>query len=296
MPRKQNHRRGTLCIIIAVIIAVAAWYVFDNHINTTPPTPQHEITVHFIDVGQGDAVLIAAQGQFMLIDGGERGNENNVINYLRRAGVQRLDYIVATHPHSDHIGALANGIIDAFEVGTFIAPRLSEPHDTRTYERFLAAVQRQVDQGAIARYATAGEIITLGDAQLTILGPLSEDSRQLNNNSVVLRLEHGATSALFLGDAERAAEHALASEHGHSLSVCLLMAAHHGSNTSSSAELLYYAAPAHVVISVGVYNTHGHPHPAVMERLHDTGAVIHRTDIEGHIVMISDGVEFRRAS
>jgi len=295
MARTKKRSKSSLCLIAAIVIAIAGWYVYDNHWDTPPPLPQDSVTVHFIDVGQGDAVLIAAQGQYMLIDGGERGSENTVINYLRQLGIDRLDYIVATHPHSDHIGGLANGIIDAFPVGTFIQPQLSEAHDTRTYERFLLAVQRNIEEhGGAARYARVGEVITLGDAQLTVLGPLSEDRRQLNNSSVVLRLEHGRASALFAGDAERPAERALANTYGERLNVCLFMAPHHGSNSSSHPEILYYAQPRYVVISVGSYNTHGHPHPAVMERLRGTNATIYRTDIYGTIVMISDGVSFRR--
>jgi len=290
-PRKLN--KSLLALILAALIFLGAWYFYDHRSGAA--LPYDHLAIHFIDVGQGDATLIAAQGQFMLIDGGERGNERRVINYLRRAGVERLDIVVATHPHSDHIGGLAMGILDAFSVGVIIAPHLSAPHPTRTYERFLEAVSRQVEQGAQALYARPGDVFPLGNALVTILGPLSEDLRNLNNNSVIVRLDYGTTSAMFTGDAERRAEAALADNYGPALRVCVLKAGHHGSNTSSIETFLYYTAPQFIVISCAAGNRHNHPDPRAMERIRATGATVYRTDIEGTVVMRSDGNSFWRA-
>ncbi|MCL2445385.1 MAG: MBL fold metallo-hydrolase [Oscillospiraceae bacterium] len=293
---KSNKSRNFIISIVAVAaLVMAGWYVTQGY--NPLAQPQEHVAVHFIDVGQGDAVLIAAHGQFMLIDGGERGNEDHVINYLRRQGVQRIDYLVATHPHSDHIGALANGVIDAFPIGTIIAPQLPQEitPTTRVYENFLAAVRRAIEAGTSAEYAEVGRVITLGNTEITILGPLRENIRNLNNNSVVLRLDYGNTSALFTGDAERAAERDLADEYGRRLQVCLLHVGHHGSHTSSHDFFLRYVAPVYAVLNVGLNNRHNHPRPEVMTRLRNTHATIFRTDIDGHVVMFSDGVQFWRA-
>ncbi|MCL2531724.1 MAG: MBL fold metallo-hydrolase [Oscillospiraceae bacterium] len=296
MPKRNSLRKSRnaiICIIIAAVLLGVAWFASQSNAQ-----PQPHMAVHFIDVGQGDAVLITAHGQFMLIDGGLSGQEDTVINYLRHQGVQRIDYVVATHPHADHIGALANGVIDAFPIGTILAPQLPVEitPTSRVYENFLAAVRRAVQAGAVAEYAQVGRVITLGNTEITILGPLRQDSRNLNNNSIVLRLDYGNTSALFTGDAERAAERDLANEYGRGLQVCVLHVGHHGSHTSSHDFFLRYVSPVYAIINVGLNNRHNHPRPEVMTRLRNTGATIFRTDIDGHVVMLSDGVHFWRAS
>ena len=298
MPAHKPNRKRTLCLLACFLAALFFLGALYHYIGPEDPVaPFGQIAVHFIDVGQGDATLIEAQGRFMLIDGGERGNEQTIINYLQNLGVRRIDYVIASHPHSDHIGGLAHGVIDAFPIGTIIAPRFSPENvpTTRVYERFLEAVARAVEQGTQARYSAVGETIALGNAQVTILGPLREYPG-INNNSIILRLDYGETSALFTGDAERTAERELADTYGHRLRVCVLHAGHHGSNTSSNAEFLYYVAPRYVVIPVGVYNSFGHPDPRAMERIRATNAIIYRTDIDGTVVMRSDGLTFWRNS
>jgi len=294
--RTSRKSRNTLIsVLVIAALVLGGWYITQDR-NPLARAQEH-VAVHFIDVGQGDAVLISAHGQFMLIDAGDRGNEDRVINYLRRHGVQRIDYLIATHPHSDHIGALANGVIDAFPIGTILAPQLPEEitPTSRVYENFLAAVRRAVESGTVAEYAEVGRIIHLGNTQFTIFGPLQPDPRNLNNNSIVMRMDYGNTSALFTGDAERAAERDLANEFGRRLYVCLLHVGHHGSNTSSHDFFLRYVAPRYAVISVGLNNRHNHPRPEPMARLRNTGATIYRTDIHGDIVMLTDGLRFWRA-
>ncbi|MCL2106194.1 MAG: MBL fold metallo-hydrolase, partial [Oscillospiraceae bacterium] len=163
------------------------------------------LRIHVIDVGQGDSILIDAQGEFMLIDGGERGQEDTVVQYLRDQGVEELRYVVATHPHTDHIGGLAYGVLAAFPVGTVIAPRFSPENTptTQTYEKFLDAVTGLAANGTAAKYARPGDVYPLGEASFTILGPLKEDGRNYNNDSVILRVEYQSRAALFMGDAEK---------------------------------------------------------------------------------------------
>jgi len=293
----KRKRKSYAALILAACVFLGTWYFYDA--STGRATPPGQIAVHFIDVGQGDCTLIEAQGQFMLIDGGQRGSEERVTKYLRALGVERLDYVVATHPHSDHTGGLAYGVLDAFPVGTVIAPRLSQENTptTQTWEAFLEAVSRQVDQnGARALYANPGDIYALGDAVFTILGPLGEDLRNMNNNSVIVRLEYGSTAALFTGDAERAAESALASTYHGSLRADLLHAGHHGSNTSSNLNFLRYVVPRFVVIPVGAENTYNHPDPRAMQRFREANTIIYRTDVDGTIIMRSNGLEFWRDS
>ena len=295
MPKPKNKPILIAVAALALLLyGCISWFAGPD---TAPAIASaDELTIHFIDVGQGDCTLIAAQGHFMLIDGGERGSEDRVVKYLKAQGVTALDYVVASHPHSDHIGGLAYGVLDAFPVGTVVAPRISKENTptTQTYEAFLEAVSRQAANGAQAKYAKPGEVYPLGGAAFTILGPLREDGQNYNNDSVALRVTYGDTAALFTGDAEQPAENALREKWGAGLRADLFKAGHHGSNTSCTAALLDLVAPRYVVISCGVGNSYGHPAAKLLERLRARQIEIARTDIEGTLVFASDGLAFRR--
>jgi len=280
-----KRRFLALLLSLTLLFSLAACDV--SWLLDPSPAPGDGLTVHFIDVGQGDCELIEAQGHFLLIDAGERGNEDKVIKYLRSQGVEALDYVVATHPHSDHMGGLAYGVLEAFPVGTVIAPRFSPENTptTLTYEKFLDCVTELVAAGTKAEYARPGKTYPLGEASFTILGPLKEDGKNYNNDSVVLRVEYQNSAALFMGDAEKKVESALLKEWGEGLRADLLKAGHHGSKTSSNEDFLYIVEPSDVVISCGVGNSYGHPHREVLDRCRAYGIRVSRTDIEGNIVI-----------
>ena len=284
---KMNKRRlAALLLSLALIFSLAACdldWLFDD----PSPAPTDGVAVHFIDVGQGDCALVEAGGNYLLIDGGERGNEDRIIKYLRNQGVETLDYVVATHPHSDHLGGLAYGVLAAFPVGTVIAPRHSPENTptTQTYEKFLEAVTALAAAGTKAEYAKPGSTYPLGEASFTILGPLSEDGKNHNNDSVIVRVDWENSAALFMGDAEKKVETALLKEYGEALRADLLKAGHHGSKTSSNEEFLRMVRPGDVVISCGVGNSYGHPNPVTLERCRALGLRVSRTDIEGTIVV-----------
>ena len=279
-------KRLVSCLVaLSLLLSLAAcdlsWLIDPS------PTPTQGVAVHFIDVGQGDCALVEAGGHFLLIDGGERGSEGRIIKYLRAQGVKRLDYVVATHPHSDHMGGLAYGVLEAFPVGTVIAPRHSPENTptTRTYERFLDVVTALAAEGTKAEYARPGNAYPLGGASFTILGPLTEDGKNYNNDSVIVRVEYQNSAALFMGDAEKKVETALLKEYGEALRAGLLKAGHHGSKTSSNEDYLRTVSPDKIVISCGVGNSYGHPSPAVLERCKALGVRVSRTDIDGTIVI-----------
>jgi len=289
MPTKR--RIPALLLALALLFSLAACdlsWLFEE----PSPAPTQGVAVHFIDVGQGDCELVEADGHYLLIDGGERGNEDKVIKYLRRQRVERLDYVVATHPHSDHMGGLAYGILEAFPVGTVIAPRHSPENTptTQTYEKFLDAVSALAAGGTKAEYAKPGRAYPLGEASFTVLGPLIEDGRNHNNDSVVLRVDcknsmARPAAALFMGDAEKKVESALLKEYGAGLKADLLKAGHHGSKTSSNEEFLRVVMPNDAVISCGVGNSYGHPSQVILERFEALGISVSRTDIDGTVVM-----------
>ncbi len=283
-------------VLLVVLGYLPSWLGASGWRNLLqPPQPRTAgLTVHFIDVGQGDSILIQAQGEAMLIDGGERGQEETVIRYLREQGIKELRYVIATHPHSDHMGGLAYGVLEAFPIREVIAPRLPENMmpTTRTYETFLKALAKiRQEQGTLATPAQPGQTHRLGEAEFTILGPLA-DSEEMNNYSVAIRLQYGSSAVLLTGDAEKEAE-ALMTEHwGTALDADLLKAGHHGSKTSTGKKLLEAVTPENVVICCGVDNSYNHPHVDTLARLAEYGIAVFRTDLDGTVVFCSDGKVF----
>lgn len=241
------------------------------------------LSVRFFDVGQGDAALILCSGKSMLIDGGEPSASSTVYTYLKKAGVSRLDYLVCTHADEDHVGGLS-GALTAVPVGAVLAPETGA--DTRAYQSFK---QKAYDQGLEITHPKPGTSFDLGGSTVQVLGPISEDTSERNNTSLVLKISFGQTSFLFTGDAEFDEEHDIL-EQGYDLSASLLKVGHHGSASSTSYRFLREVMPEYAVISVGKNNTYGHPTDEVLSRLSDAGVKVYRTDLQGDIIATSDGI------
>ncbi len=286
MARKKKGSALTTVLIVLVLAVISFVQPYLDKENEVPQKAQSEkisqtLEVHFIDVGQGDSIFIRLPGErTMLIDAGENDQGKIVCDYLAQHGVTKLNYVVATHPHSDHVGGL-DTVIKAFDIGA-----LYLPEKTHTSETFLevirAAQERKVETiGAKADV----EVIQEKDLSVTFLSPVSEHYKELNNYSAMLSLRYLDTSFLFAGDAEYTVEN----EVRHSLSHHdVLKVGHHGSNSSSTANFLKAVSPDFAVISVGK-NQYGHPHDQVLARLARFGSKIYRTDEKGSVVAFSDG-------
>lgn len=258
-------------------------------LSPEPVKSEAELSVHYIDVGQGDCVLISAGETTVFIDGGEYENAPKIASYLKGLGIERLDYVIGTHPHSDHVGSLCYTIED-FEVGKVILPRLPDElvPATVTYENLLGAIS---EKSMKITPAKAGTIYDLGGiATLEILGPITDKSDDLNNYSVVCMLTHGGNRFLFTGDAEYDEEKDIMNS-GANLSADVLKVGHHGSSSSTGRKFLSAVAPSYAVICVGAGNTYGHPSERVHDRLVDNEIEIFRTDLHGTIVAESDGFD-----
>lgn len=255
---------------------------------TTLPTAvssDEVLTVHYIDVGQADSILLECGGEYMIIDGGNREDGQLVVSYLEQQGVEELSAVVCTHSHEDHVGGLPS-VLAVYPTAAVYAP-------TRTYSSkiFDDFVYYTDQQGLEITIPAPGDEWMLGEAQVTVLGP-TQSYADPNDTSIVLRVDYGETSFLFTGDMETGAENDMMdywSDNMDIFNVDVLKVGHHGSNTSTGYRFLYQVDPTYGVISVGEGNSYGHPHDEPMSRLKDAGVTLFRTDELGHVIATSDG-------
>lgn len=240
------------------------------------------LSIHFIDVGQADSILILSpEGAAVLVDAGNNEDGPEIVNYLKAQGVKELAAVVATHPHEDHIGGM-DQIIDSFPVKQVYLPTATTT--TKTFEDMIASIKVS---GAKRIQAKAGVVLDVPGLSARFLAPSSPEYDELNNYSAVLKLTYGTTSFLLTGDAEEISEKEML-KHG-DLQADLLKVGHHGSYSSTSKDFLKAVSPQTAVISVGADNAYGHPNDEVLNRLSAAGTSIFRTDKLGTIVAMSNG-------
>ncbi|MBR3290120.1 MAG: MBL fold metallo-hydrolase [Clostridia bacterium] len=281
-----------LIALVAILLLCALFYWFPQGTPSTAKpemsaasSPADELTVHMIDVGQGDATLIRQGDAAMLIDAGVTEQGDTVIAYLKSQGIERLQLVVATHAHADHIGGMTR-VLKAFPVDTFVMKTLPDgvTPTTTTYERMLNTL---LDRNVPVREAAVGDTYRLGDATVRILGPV-RDFEKINDQSVVCLVTYGDRRFLFTGDAEYAAETALLKS-GQDLTADVLKAGHHGSSDASSWSFLEAVQPSIALISCGKNNDYGHPHQELLKRFSRRSMEVYRTDQQGAVVVHTDG-------
>lgn len=248
------------------------------------------LSVHFIDVGQGDSTLIISNGETMLIDCGESSASKDVIDYLSEVGVKKIDHLVATHPHSDHMGGMA-AVINAYDVGEIIMPKLADNDipTSKYFEKFIDACEAK---NLEISQAELGQTIKIGGARAKVVAPCSDDYDDVNNYSVSLDISFGKTSFLLIGDAEALSEKEMI-KNGTLSHATVYKAGHHGSRYSSCKEFLQVVAPEYAVISCGEGNSYGHPNKEALDRISKYTDKIYRTDLSGDVVMTSDGEKIK---
>lgn len=242
-------------------------------------TPEHKsLVVEYLDVGQADSMLLSSNGEYMLIDAGNNKDGDDVIEYLKNAGVSTLKYVVGTHPHEDHIGGM-DDVINAFDVQNVLLANATS--NTQTYSDVLTALE---NKSLTATVPEVGTTFPLGDANVTVLAAQPADD--LNNASIVLRATYQNTSFLFMGDAEAEVEEAIL-QSGADIQSNVLKVGHHGSDTSTTSSFLSAVSPDAAVICCGAGNSYGHPSQATLNKL--AGIPIWRTDLNGTIYAMTDG-------
>ena len=255
----------------------------------TPLVPADEtvktVQVHFVDVGQGDCILIQGNGQAVLIDAGENDQGDRVAGYLASVGVTSLDLAIGTHPHSDHIGGL-DVVLEQIPAEEVWMPDLPDSliPTTRTYEDLLDAISETGAEGVLAQ---PGDSLEICGGLLEVLGPL-KDYDNLNDMSLVTKFTYGDKAFLFTGDMEKIPESDLLAA-GADLKADVLKMGHHGSSTSSGKAFVQTVNPDIFVIEVGEGNSYGHPHREILALLKELSAEVWRTDLNGNIVMTCDG-------
>lgn len=291
--KKINFKKlGITVFVVTLVLLILIYYVDKNFYNkifiTTQlknaPSSSAELSVHYIDVGQGDCSLIICNGKTVLIDTGDKFYSKKVIDYIKSQNITRLDFIIISHPHLDHIGGLED-IINSFQVGDIYMQKLSDgnlPTDYN-YNDFIDKISRK----CVIKSPVTGEKIDLQSATLEFIVP-SATYENLNNISIVTKLTHGDNSFLFTGDIESQAEKEILDSNAN-ISAKVIKIAHHGSNTSSAKEFIDKVNPEICVISCGAGNLFNHPSDKVIALLNKYTKKIFRTDLFGNIVIESNG-------
>ena len=249
-------------------------------INTNVVEGQ-DVVVKFFDVGQADSILVQSAGVNMLIDAGTNNMGNTVVQNLKDLGITKIDYLVGTHPHEDHIGGM-DDVINNFEIGTIYMPKVQT--NTKTFEDVLDAIS---NKGLTITTPEVGYVFEVGNTKCEVMCAgtgTTEENSNLNLSSIVIRMVYGEESFLFMGDAEEKNE---SSRQWPQTTV--LKIGHHGSDTSSSESFLNQVKPEISVISVGINNTYGHPKKTTLDKLNALGTSIYRTDQNGTITITCDG-------
>lgn len=267
---------------VSILIVIFSLFIglFSNEVNNTYSTPiEGELEVYFVDVGQADSILIRNKNESMLIDAGNNEDGELLVNYFKSLNINSFKYLVGTHPHEDHIGGLDN-IINNFSIDNIFLPDAITT--TLTFTEVLDAIEKNNMSYTVPNI---GDKFVLGDATIEVIYT-GIDKGDLNNTSIVLRIDYGDTSFLFTGDATSITEKLILSKN---IDVDVLKVGHHGSKYSSTDSFLTRTSPEYAIISVGNPNTYGHPNSETLNKFADRNIQVHRTDQEGTILMTTDG-------
>ena len=282
MIKKSKSLKKVQNIFILILIILSLFLFKELLKNKSNSINSNEIKIHYIDVGQGDAILVQVNNKNLLIDSGPRSEKKKLTDYLDSIYIPQLDYVIATHPHEDHIGNMSY-IITNYKILNFYSPKVES--NTTAFESMAEALARKEIKIKILK--ANNKSIDLGDNTLVeIFSPNLDSYDNLNNYSPIIKVSYGNNSFLFTGDAEEDLEEEVLSK-SFNFKSDVLKIGHHGSSTSTSKNFLDRVNPEITIISVGKENSYGHPTNKTLEKIKNS--TIYRTDINGSIVITSDG-------
>ena len=293
--KKSNNKQINIISIVILCAILVCFYTFSPAFRAELEKygitdvfnynePVDGLEVHFIDIGQGDSILIKDERFAVLIDAGPNSSEEKLLSYLRDEGIKRLDCLVLTHPHEDHIGG-ADLIIDRLKIDSLLMSDCTA--SSAAFENLISSVE---NSNLSITIPLSGDKFSLGELDFTVLAPISNTYEDTNNYSIVLKLDYGNTSFVFTGDAEAQSEKEILQKFDESILKCdVLKAGHHGSSTSNSKKFVKTLSPDYAVISCELNNSFGHPHKEILALFNENNINVLRTDLESSIVFVSDG-------
>lgn len=278
---KITTKKFSFFLIILLLISILYY-------SPSYSIPNYDFIIHYIDVGQGDSALVQTNNKNLLIDAGTPDSSESLINYLKNLGIKNIDFVVATHPHADHIGGMQS-ILKEFNVSYFCAPKVTE--NTDIFKNMIKALK---EKNISINILSDSHPIDLGEnTKVEIYSPSNNEYDNINNYSSLLRISYGETSFLFTGDAEAEIEMEVL-KLNKDLKSDVLKVGHHGSITSTTDSFLKEVSPNIAIISLGLDNSYGHPSSQVLKKLSDNKSEIFRTDEDGTIILTSDGSSIKR--
>lgn len=282
----MNKKKNYILILLSIALSI---FMLGCNINLEGSNEEVQNTegimkVNYIDVGQGDSILVQVNNKNLLIDAGPKSSKDKLMDYLNKLNIKKLDYVIATHPHEDHIGGMSY-IIDKYEVEKFYAPKVE--HTTKTFERMIDSLKNKGLNINVIKEGTNS--IDLGEnTKVEVFSSGKDTYNNLNNYSPIMRVEFYNNSFLFTGDAEKEVEKEVL-EKGYNLKSDVLKFGHHGSSTSTTEEFFKAVNPSIGVIQLGKDNDYGHPHKETLEIIKKNQLTVYRTDKDSNIVLVSDG-------
>jgi competence protein ComEC len=242
-----------------------------------------QMSVSFIDVGQGDSILVKTpNGKNILIDTSTKDEKDKFFSYIEINKIKRIDVLIATHPHEDHIGNMAE-LISNYDIGDIYMPKVTS--NTKTFLNVMDAVRKK---GLKIKSARTGVSFETDGVKFEMLSPNKDKYESLNNYSPVIKVKYGEKVFLLTGDAEKLSESEILSK-GYDIKADVIKIGHHGSSSSSSKEFIKKVNPVYAVVSCGQGNDYNHPHKETVKLLSSLGIKLYRTDIDGSIVFTTDG-------
>lgn len=279
--KKKEYNFLKLILIVLVVIYSLYFKELDGTYSMTNDNVNSNLEVSYLDVGQADSILIENNNEYMLIDAGNNNDGELLVKYFKDKGISNFKYVVGTHPHEDHIGGL-DDVINNFDIGTIYMPDVITT--TKTFMDVLDSMEKKDMTYNVPKIE---ETFTLGESLITVLYT-GTDTKDLNNTSIVLRLDFGDTSYIFTGDATEKTENILIKDNLN-LNADVLKVGHHGSRYSTTDDFLKKVSPKYAVISVGKDNSYNHPEDIILNKLKTNSIETYRTDIEGTVIITSDG-------